>query len=84
MTTAIIGLDHIGSALARDLVRGSEPAVLAARDAARRRLGRPRGLPRVHTAVAAGTIGTPTSDVQHVDRADLDGGRCAPTIGAIP
>ena len=32
MTTAIIGVGKIGSALARHLVRGGEPVVLAARD----------------------------------------------------
>lgn len=32
MTTAIIGVGNIGSALARDLVRGGERVVLAARD----------------------------------------------------
>jgi 8-hydroxy-5-deazaflavin:NADPH oxidoreductase len=32
LTTAIIGVGKIGSALARHLVRGSEPVVLAARD----------------------------------------------------
>jgi 8-hydroxy-5-deazaflavin:NADPH oxidoreductase len=31
MTTAIIGVGHIGGALARNLVRGGEPVVLAAR-----------------------------------------------------
>jgi predicted dinucleotide-binding enzyme len=34
MTTAIIGVGNIGGALARDLVRGGEPVVLAARDEA--------------------------------------------------
>jgi predicted dinucleotide-binding enzyme len=32
MTTAIIGVGQIGSGLARDLVRGGERVVLAARD----------------------------------------------------
>jgi 8-hydroxy-5-deazaflavin:NADPH oxidoreductase len=32
MTTAIIGVGHLGSALAQHLVRGSEPVVLAAQD----------------------------------------------------
>ena len=32
MTTAIIGVGHLGSALAQHLVRGSEPVVLAAED----------------------------------------------------
>jgi predicted dinucleotide-binding enzyme len=32
MTTAIIGVGQVGSALARDLVRGGQPVVLAARD----------------------------------------------------
>jgi 8-hydroxy-5-deazaflavin:NADPH oxidoreductase len=32
MTTAIIGVGKIGSGLARDLVRGGERVVLAARD----------------------------------------------------
>ena len=34
MATAIIGVGNIGGALARDLVRGGEPVVLAARDEA--------------------------------------------------
>ena len=34
MTTAIIGTGNIGGALARDLVRGGEPVVLAAKDEA--------------------------------------------------
>jgi hypothetical protein len=34
MTTAIIGVGNIGSALARDLVRGGERVVLAAQDEA--------------------------------------------------
>ena len=32
MTTAIIGVGNIGRALARHLVRGGEPVVLAAKD----------------------------------------------------
>jgi predicted dinucleotide-binding enzyme len=35
MATAIIGIGNIGGALARDLVRGGEPVVLAARDEAK-------------------------------------------------
>src|SRR5438876_12161644 len=34
MTTAIIGIGNIGGALARHLVRGGEPVVLAAKDEA--------------------------------------------------
>src|SRR5881394_2130247 len=34
MATAIIGIGNIGGALARDLVRGGEPVVLAAKDEA--------------------------------------------------
>jgi 8-hydroxy-5-deazaflavin:NADPH oxidoreductase len=34
MATAIIGTGNIGGALARDLVRGGEPVVLAAKDQA--------------------------------------------------
>jgi predicted dinucleotide-binding enzyme len=35
MTTAIVGVGNIGSALARHLVAGGEPVVLAARDESR-------------------------------------------------
>lgn len=35
MTTAIVGVGNIGSALARHLVAGGEPVVLAAKDEAR-------------------------------------------------
>jgi predicted dinucleotide-binding enzyme len=34
MTTAIIGIGNIGGALARHLVRGGDPVVLAAKDEA--------------------------------------------------
>ena len=35
MTTAIVGVGNIGSALARHLVAGGEPVVLAAKDESR-------------------------------------------------
>src|SRR5437588_5808556 len=37
MTTAVIGIGNIGGALARHLVRGGEPVVLAAKDEANAR-----------------------------------------------
>jgi predicted dinucleotide-binding enzyme len=61
MTTAIIGVGRIGGALARDLVRGGEPVVLAARDEA-------------HAAALARELGPLTSAApveEAISRADV-------------
>src|SRR5689334_11883634 len=59
MTTAIIGVGNIGSAVARHLVDGGEPVVLAARDesnaeAIAGNLGPPARAASVEDAITAG------------------------------
>ena len=61
MTTAIVGVGNIGSAVARHLVAGGEPVILAAKDeSAPKRLrkisGRSRGPPRWKTRSAPPTL----------------------------
>ena len=60
MTTAIVGVGNIGSALARHLVAGGEPVVLAAKDESRAQalageLGPLAGPPRWKTRSAEPT-----------------------------
>jgi predicted dinucleotide-binding enzyme len=59
MTTAIIGIGNIGGALARHLVRGGEPVILAAKDKANaaalaHELGEQARAATVEEAIAAG------------------------------
>jgi 8-hydroxy-5-deazaflavin:NADPH oxidoreductase len=62
LTTAIIGVGNLGSAVARDLVAGDEPVVLAAQDEAHamelaRELGpRATASPRVEEAIAGADV----------------------------